>query len=226
VQEREIPFSFRISDDDRRLLQWYLEEYLLYPWGEFRTRAQQVEQRMEQLGTDLFRAVFALPETMALYGHLADDLPNTRVVIHAADSTGIALPWELLHDPARGEYGDLARLAYAFVRSQADLFFQPPTPPAHETFNILLVICRPAGPDRDVPFHSVARPLLELFRPHRDRIRLDVLRPPTLDQLARVLAERPNFYHVLHFDGHGTFPQQGGSRAVLRAARRARTAVI
>lgn len=60
-----------------------------------------------------------------------------------------------------------------------------------------------------MPFHSVARPLLELFRPHRDRIRLDVLRPPTLDQLARVLADRPNFYHVLHFDGYGTFPQHG-----------------
>jgi hypothetical protein len=60
-----------------------------------------------------------------------------------------------------------------------------------------------------MPFQSVARPLLEMIRPHHDRIQLDVLRPPTLEQLSRVLDDRPNFYHVLHFDGHGTFPQGG-----------------
>jgi tetratricopeptide (TPR) repeat protein len=29
-----------------------------------------------------------------------------------------------------------------------------------------------------------------------------------LQSLAKVLGERPNFYHVLHFDGHGTFPER------------------
>ena len=48
-----------------------------------------------------------------------------------------------------------------------------------------MVISRPAGPERDVPFQSVARPLMELFRPHGERIHLDVLRPPTFEQLAR-----------------------------------------
>jgi hypothetical protein len=70
-----------------------------------------------------------------------------------------------------------------------------------------MVICRPGGPEKDVPFQSVARPLLELFRPYRDRIRLDILRPPTFEQLRRVLADQPNFYQVIHFDGHGEFPQ-------------------
>ena len=80
-----------------------------------------------------------------------------------------------------------------------------------------MIICRPGG-DKDVPFQSVARPLLEMIRPHHDRIQLDVLRPPTLEQLSRVLADRPNFYHVLHFDGHGTFPQ-GGNPAQFYARR-------
>ncbi len=69
------------------------------------------------------------------------------------------------------------------------------------------MICRPYGPDRDVAFQSIARPLLELFRDHREVIHLDVLRPSTFEQLARVLTERPKFYHVLHFDGHGAFPK-------------------
>jgi hypothetical protein len=84
-----------------------------------------------------------------------------------------------MRDPTRREYGDLARLAHAFVRSQPDVVCRPPLPAAAATFNILMVICRPGGPRGDVPFQSVARPLLELFRPHRDRIRLDVLRPTT-----------------------------------------------
>ena len=210
-QERETEFTFAITDEQRRLIQWYIEQYLIYPWGEFRTRAQRVEELMEQLGAELFDAVFSSRETSRLYTHVADDLSNTLIVIHASSPEGIALPWELMRDPALGPFGDLAHLTYAFVRSQPDLIFQPqPAPTDAETFNILMVICRPGGPEGDVPFQSVARPLLELFRPHRDRICLDILRPPTFEQLSRVLADKPNFYHVLHFDGHGVFPQ--GSR--------------
>ena len=35
LQERETPFAFTVTDEQRRLIQWYLEEYLLYPWGVF-----------------------------------------------------------------------------------------------------------------------------------------------------------------------------------------------
>lgn len=178
-QERETEFGFAVAEEQRRLIQWYLEDYLVHPWGEFSQRAQRVEELMGQLGTQLFGAVFASRETSALYAHVADHLPETRIVIHASDSVGISLPWELMRDPVRGEYGDLARLAHAFVRSQPDLIFHPPAPKEGETFNILMVICRPGGPEGDVPFQSAARPLLELFRPHRDRVRLDILRPPT-----------------------------------------------
>ncbi len=207
AQEREAEFGFSVSDEDRRLIQWYLEEFLVYPWGEFITRAREVEDLMTRLGQQLFDAVFADAETRALYSHVADDLGNTRIVIHAADPVGISLPWELLRDSTRGDYGDLARLAHAFVRSQPDLMFETPTVRDEGTFNILMVICRPDGPEDDVPFQSVARPLVRLFRKHPDRIHLDVLRPPTFEQLSRVLNEKPNFYHVLHFDGHGDFPQ-------------------
>ncbi len=73
---------------------------------------------MVQLGMQLFDAVFSSREAMALYAHVADELANTRFIIHANDPEGIALPWELMRDPARGEFGDIARLARAFARSQ------------------------------------------------------------------------------------------------------------
>src|SRR5262249_7922397 len=133
-QERETPFAFAVTDEQRRLIQWYLEDYLLYPWGVFRTRAQEAEALMGQLGAELFDAVFGSRDTAELYAHIADTLPNTRLVVHASDSQGIALPWELMRDATRGEYGDLARLANAFVRSQPDLIFQPSrAPTAAET---------------------------------------------------------------------------------------------
>ena len=59
-QERDTPFAFTVTDEQRRLMQWYLEEYLLYSWGVFRTRAQEAEALMEQLGAELFGAVSAV----------------------------------------------------------------------------------------------------------------------------------------------------------------------
>jgi tetratricopeptide (TPR) repeat protein len=206
TQEQEGPFAFTLTDGQQSLLQWYLEEYLQYPWGEWRTRAERAEALMAQIGQELFRAVFGDSKTAPLWNHVADHLPETRVVIHAQSPEAVALPWELLWDPDREEFGAIAPRAHAFVRSQPDLHFEPPPPPTGRTFNILLVICRPGGRS-DIPFRSEARPLLELVRPYRDRVHVEVLRPPTLAQLARVLSERRGHYHVLHFDGHGAFPE-------------------
>ncbi len=60
-----------------------------------------------------------------------------------------------------------------------------------------------------MPFRSVASRLIKgLGNEARALFQLDVLRPPTFEQLARVLrqaqaAGQP--YHVVHFDGHGMY---------------------
>jgi tetratricopeptide (TPR) repeat protein len=211
VETREAEFKFAVGKEQRDLLQWYLEEYLHYPPDQFRKRVQQAEELMGQLGEEMFRSVFGSKEASALYQRVAPDLSNTRFVIFADTPAGIALPWELMRDPSQ-EFGEIAHRAYAFVRSQTKLVATPPVRPLEgDSFNILMVICRPGGPRRDVPFQSVARPLLELFRPHRDRVRLDVLRPPTFEQLSKTLADKPNFYHVFLFDGCGAFLNQNGA---------------
>jgi hypothetical protein len=128
TQAAATDFTFSISDEQRHLIQWYLENYLICPWGEFCTRAKGAEALMEKLGVELFDAVFSSRETRALYTHVTDDLANTRIVIHADDTEGIALPWELMRDAMKREFGNLACSAYAFVRSQSGLNFQPSTP--------------------------------------------------------------------------------------------------
>ncbi len=54
---------------------------------------------------------------------------------------------------------------------------------------ILLVICRPGGRD-DVPFRSVASRIIKgLTDEAREHFQLDVLRPPTFEQLSKVLRD-------------------------------------
>ena len=49
----EASFRCTVTDEQRRLMQWHLEEYLLCPWGEFRHRAQQAET-VEAMGSESF----------------------------------------------------------------------------------------------------------------------------------------------------------------------------
>ena len=36
-------------------------------------------------------------------------------------------------------------------------------------------------------------------------VAIDVLRPPTFDQLRKTLHDHPGYYHIVHFDGHGGY---------------------
>jgi hypothetical protein len=73
---------------------------------------------------------------------------------------------------------------------------------------ILLAICRPKGGE-DVPFRSVAGLLAKgLTVGARDAFDLQVLRPPTYAQLAKVLRQAKDDgvpFHAVHFDGHGIY---------------------
>jgi len=210
MQETDkFPFTFSLPKEDRKLLQWYLEEYLTYPYGAFQDRAKRAEKVISDHGAKLFAAIFRNEEdrgqsAIRLYDRAMENPTDCHITIQADHPAGWSLPWEFMYDPA---YGYLAQKVSGFVRSHpgASVHLNPirtDTP----KINILMVISRPGG-EEDVPFQSVARPLMEIFRPHRDRIQVDVLRPPTYEQLQKVLADKPNFYHVLHFDGHGVFPR-------------------
>ena len=104
----------------------------------------------------------------------------------------------------------MALRAAAFVRSYEEgrQAVSLPQTQAGEPIRILLVICRPKG-DKDVPFRSVASRLVKGLKAEASQqVQLDVLRPPTFEQLGKVLqaaqrAGKP--YHVLHFDGHGAY---------------------
>ncbi|MGB0387457.1 MAG: CHAT domain-containing protein, partial [Ardenticatenaceae bacterium] len=234
--------AFGLTGQDREELRWYLEDYLEHPFDPAPEIAARVEGRMEEIGAGLFGAIFGADERMGkVWGEAQGLLSETRVEIHTEVAEATAIPWELLYAPQLDDY--VALQAAAFVRSYEEGKQPPRLPPpplsppntphasvrwgggsTAQPIRILLVICRPKG-DKDVPFRSVASRLVKGLRAEASQqVQLDVLRPPTFEQLGKVLraaqrAGKP--YHILHFDGHGTYlelpdqQQQAEARADL-----------
>ena len=170
------------------------------------TIAKGIETRIGDVGAELFRSLFqSSDDARDLWATLRARLDDTDVEVVTPVEEAGSIPWELVRDPKTEAV--LALRARTFVRAHPQPAQRPAALEAGTgPIRILLVICRPGGRE-DVPFRSVASRLLKgLGEAARERLQLDVLRPPTFAQLGRVLREakadgKP--YHVVHFDGHG-----------------------
>ncbi|MFH1372836.1 MAG: CHAT domain-containing protein [bacterium] len=204
-------FSFAMTAQDHEDIRWYLENYLENPLDPAPSIAKRIEQRLTDIGTELFGKIFSGRDAVRLWNAVSDSLAETRVEIITTDvSEAASIPWELLRDPATDS--PLALKAATFVRTQPQTAQRPrlPEPGPAEAIRILLVICRPYG-RVDVPFRSVASRLIKgLEESSRESFQLDVLRPATYEALGKKLRAAKNAgkpYHVVHFDGHGTYDE-------------------
>lgn len=206
LQECEVAFSFQESKQELDLINWYFEQYHIYPYGPFQNRAVAAETAMKTMGERIFASIFSEGPAQRIYEQVEQNLSNCRIVVEGSGTESWEVPWELIRDPQRDIW--LALEVHSFSRRQSSARrASKPEPMSLATLNVLLIICRPFG-YRDIPFRSLARPLLEVFRPFRDRINLDILRPPTFAELSKTLLARPNFYHIVHFDGHGVLQRE------------------
>ncbi|MCY2952137.1 MAG: CHAT domain-containing protein, partial [Planctomycetota bacterium] len=202
-----IDLRFDFTPQDQEDLRWYLEDYLQYPLDPAPTIAARVEARLADLGRQLFTSLFPPGDPHDLFTQLRDHLPDTRIEIITSVHEAASIPWELLRDPKTDS--PLALHAHSFVRTLPNparsQYLPEPTP---GPIRILLVICRPNA-DEDVPFRSVAAYILKgLTDDARANFKLEVLRPPTFEQLAKKLRDahaNNTPYHAVHFDGHGTY---------------------
>ncbi|MBT7096760.1 CHAT domain-containing protein, partial [Candidatus Poribacteria bacterium] len=202
-----VSFGFVMQEKDERDMAWYLEEYLGNPYDPAPQRARVVENRMREMGAELFDAVFeGSEEAEGIWATLRGRLHGARIEI-SEPSTGGRVPWELMRQPDRDE--PLSLRVASFARSAGAPAQVPGAPEvllaANEQVRILLVTCRPGGA-RDVPYRSVAVRLLRNVEASGN-VRLDVLRPPTFEALSdtlRAAHTRGEPFHVVHFDGHGT----------------------
>jgi tetratricopeptide (TPR) repeat protein len=201
-------FSFTVTPQDEEDLRWYLEDFLQHPEVPAPTIARRIEGRMAELGAELFKTLFQANDAARdVWSRVRERLPETRIEIITGVAEAATIPWELLREPKTDS--PLALAVQSFVRAQPNTSLAPHLPAKKKgKIRILLVICRPRG-ERDVPFRSVASRLIKgLDESNREAYDLDVLRPPTFEQLGKVLREahregKP--YHVVHFDGHGAY---------------------
>jgi tetratricopeptide (TPR) repeat protein len=206
----ESTFSFRLSPQDEEGMRWYLEDFLQYPQAPAPMIARRIEGRLAEMGTELFQAVFqANEDARDVWSRVRERLPQTRIEIITGVAEAATIPWELLREPKRD--AALALTVHSFVRTQHNPALAPALPAKKKKkIRILLVICRPRGA-QDVPFRSVASRLIKgLGAANRGAYDLDVLRPPTFEQLGKVLRQAQaegQPYHVVHFDGHGTYAE-------------------
>jgi tetratricopeptide (TPR) repeat protein len=198
-----VAFVSPLTAAAREDLRWYLESYLTAPYAVYEERGQAIHDRLRGWGEALFEELFGAGKPgRDLYLQAREGQPELALTSRSPGFLG--LPWELLKDPERDT--PLALAMTAFDRTISAAGAATPVPAGKE-LRVLMVIARPAGP-QDVGYQMVARPLLQRLDAVRGKVVLEVLRPPTLERLIGVLraaveANRP--YHILHFDGHGTF---------------------
>jgi tetratricopeptide (TPR) repeat protein len=209
-----IPFDYPFEPETLEKLRWYLEDYLRYPYGIYPEEAVKIEQQFQVWGQILFELTFcSCKEAWELFRNaVSKGLEQCEIVIVSDNPTFLNLPWELLYSP---EHQFLVpRLAgiYRQVKSPQTITANP-VKQSQKQLNILLVIARPCK--EDVGFRTVARPILEALKPIGNSVNLKVLRPPTFKQLESELNANRGFYHIVHFDGHGTINDKGQGELIF-----------
>ena len=83
-------------------LRWYLEDYLRAPFGVYGERGPQVEANLKSWGEAIFAALFGdSGPARDAFVKLRSRGTATEIVFRSPYAGSLALPWELLHDPAR-----------------------------------------------------------------------------------------------------------------------------
>jgi tetratricopeptide (TPR) repeat protein len=212
-------------------LRWYLETYAVWPSRFDDARVQRIEANLVTWGRLLHDA--ALPADKAasvlqawaqvgdgaarrfsvhVEPELDDGAPEADVfAAREAATLLLGLPWELLHD-GRGflfQGGRPVRVRRRLPNTHA---VEPPV--LATPIRILLVSPRPEDEACGYIDHRASSlPLVRAMEELGEVVHLTLLATPTLSSLQQALqhakaAGQP--YHVLHFDGHGTYNRQVG----------------
>ncbi len=200
------PFGFpvegRPNSNLMHELQWYLETFLDYPFPPETDHAERVLKALHDWGEHAFRTLFDDRSAGRMFDAATQDYSKLHLQISSDDPRILSWPWEALRDP---ELAVLAHTCQIERRLNKARDPQPlPDSLPKDSVNILLVVARPYG-QQDVRFRSIARPLVELIEKEKLPAYVELLRPPTFDELRNRLRERPGFFHILHFDGHGAY---------------------
>ncbi len=224
-----LPFALQppLAADDLADLRWYLETYVQFPGAGDRERAGTIVPKLRLWGQALFAAAFGTPEGQQVYAHMQQAETQgrlCRITIGCDAPVVLQQPWELLYDQ-RGPLTFRGVTVRRQLPQSQDYLLPLCTPP----LRVLLIVSRPEDVAFIDPRNSI-KPLLEAISDlPSGLVQIDFCEPPTFARLEELIGQarkqnRP--YHIVHFDGHGTYlPHTGVGALVFENERAGHTLV-
>ena len=185
-------------------LAWYLEQYLEMPAGADAQRADAITATLKAWGKEAFDRLFDNRVAGLWYENARDSLSDLEIKIVSASPAVLSWPWEAIYS---GDDGYLAQRC-CIERQPPNLNLPYKTPQKTDTLHILFIVSRP-DTESKVGYHGLEREIIRYIRDNNAAVTVDVLRPPTFDNLRTVLETRRGYYRIIHFDGHGHYAHAG-----------------
>jgi tetratricopeptide (TPR) repeat protein len=210
--QAEAKIKFALTEREREDMRWYLEDYVQYAGVTEAVIVEQIEAAVRARGEELYKKVLVdNPNSQKLWFSIYDKLADLRIEIATGVAEAASIPWELMRDPKLDSPVSLRVREFVRVQSNPNISFIPIPPSQDGRIRLLYIACRPRETEY-VELRAVANRLLQDLGPERARFEIKALRPPTFERLQKELADakaagRP--YHIVHFDGHGTYTDTG-----------------
>ena len=209
-----LPFANPLSDKELTDIQWYAETYASNSVGDPDDfEAARISGQLAAWGQALFSAVFSTRAATRLFDDFQKKTGATRLLTISTEHADIlALPWELLHDPAPGGgflFLETPRISIRRRVAGATGGRGSFKTTAKNQLHLLMVVCRPDDAGFLDPRSDAMSVLDAIDAQAPGRVACEFLRPPTLAALLERLESEPQV-DIVHFDGHGVFDRQGG----------------
>ncbi|MCP4687751.1 MAG: CHAT domain-containing protein, partial [Desulfobacterales bacterium] len=190
-------------------------------------RADGIQSRLAGWGKALFDAVFGTVEGVNAYRNLMDrEKEGFRclVTLGAEDPRVLGQPWEMMRD----ERGPLAFRGVT-IRRQLKGAKIVRTSALELPLRALLIVSRPSDIGFIDPRNSIPPILDALESLPAGMAEVSFCDPPTLKGLEKMISEarkakRP--FHIVHFDGHGTYLPKTGVGALAFERENAKTHLV
>jgi Tfp pilus assembly protein PilF len=161
-----------------------------------------VVEVIENYGKNLFQKLFTDRALFRFRKAIQDAGPQNIIIEIVGDSPNFqAIFWESLRDPTQGD--PLAALGTSFIRKNVKSFNVETNVQQSPTINLLIVTARP-NEESDVNYRTIQRPLIDLIEESSTPIKAFILRPGTYKALIKHLYNKAGYYHIIHFDLHGS----------------------
>ncbi len=227
-QESEtFPLILPLTANDSVDLRWYLETYYQFPGAGDRARAQGIEAKFKKWGHKLFDAIFGTSEGTHVYRSLMDAVKHDHkclLTIGTKDQDVLVQPWEMMRD----KQGPLAMRGIT-IRRQLKGIREHKKHELSLPLRVLLIVSRPTDAHFIDPRNSIM-PMLDALAAIPDgQVTVDFCDPPTLPQLEKNISQarkEKKPYHIVHFDGHGTYMPKTGVGALAFENEQAKTELV